>query len=51
MEKALESASNGDMDFMNDFLKVLSTPYKQPTEAMFLESDPSDVSYETFCGT
>ena len=30
VEKALESASNGDMDFMNDFLKVLSTPYKQP---------------------
>ena len=51
VEKALESASNGNMDFSNDFLKVLSTPYRRPSDTMYLESDPNDVSYETFCGT
>ena len=51
VEKALESASNWNMTFMNEFLEVLSTPYKQPYDAIYLESDPNDVSYETFCGT
>jgi len=51
VEKALEFASNGDMTFMNEFLEVLSTPYSESTDTMYLESDPNDVSYETFCGT
>ena len=36
---------------MNEFLEVLSTPYSEPSDAMYIESDPNDVSYETFCGT
>ena len=51
VEKALESASNWDMTFMNEFLEVLSTPYSEPTDKKFSESDLDDGSYETFCGT
>lgn len=51
VEKALESARNWDMNFINNFLDVLENPYKTPSAKIFSESEIDDEIYQTFCGT
>ena len=51
VEKAINETVNWNMDFLNSFLEVLKTPYKNSENNIFTKTDPNDLTHETFCGT
>lgn len=51
VEKALKKAREWDMEFFHTFSRALSTPYSEPSDSLYTESDPNDSSHKTFCGT
>lgn len=52
VEAALEAAQKGDYSVMEDFLKVLSSPYESPYQSEYCTpSAPSNQPYQTYCGT
>ncbi|KJL05545.1 MULTISPECIES: protein adenylyltransferase SelO [Priestia] len=52
VEAALDAAQKGDYSVMEDFLKVLSSPYESPYQSEYCTpSAPSNQPYQTYCGT
>lgn len=53
VEEVLDSANQGDMEPLHDFLEVLITPYQMPKNDKYLQGASAgfDASYQTFCGT
>jgi uncharacterized protein YdiU (UPF0061 family) len=52
VERALQEAETGDLNFLNRLLKALQKPFERPPDLPeFHESPSPDPSYKTFCGT
>lgn len=52
VEAALDAAQKGNYSVMEDFLRVLSSPYESPYQSEYCTpSAPSNQPYQTYCGT
>jgi len=52
VENALIAATSGDLSDFNNLVNVLSSPYKEPLDAVHTQPPPVELpKYVTFCGT